>query len=128
MPFTTLSVPDTMSYAAARKLAGEIQAAFEATCDVPPDDRFYQIHRLPAEGRILHPTFGGVARSADVVVAEVTLLSGRTDRQKKAFYAAVAEGFAKHGVRGDDIMIFLQENNAVDWTVGKGLVYADLTG
>jgi len=127
MPFTTLSVPDRMDFETARVLAQEIQTAFETTCNVPPDDQFYQIVRLPEEARILHPTFGGVVRSSEVIVAQVTLLSGRTDGQKKAFYAAVAQGFAKHGVRGDDIMIFLQENAAVDWTVGRGLVYAELT-
>ena len=72
---------------------------------------------------ILNPTFGGVARTADACVVEITFLQGRTHDQKRALYRSVTDLAVVAGFKPDDIMITLSENTVMDWTLGRGLAF-----
>jgi 4-oxalocrotonate tautomerase len=50
------------------------------------------------------------------------LRAGRTNDQKRALYAHLAEIAArKAGMRPQDIMIVLSENTLPDWSFGNGI-------
>ena len=126
MPITRLSLPEATSNAQAQALVEAVQRAFVATCDVPAEDLFFQIVRFAPQDRVLHPTYGGVERSSGVVIAEITFLQGRDDARKRALFREIAKGATACGLRGDDILIYLQENGPIDWSLGRGEAFLDV--
>lgn len=125
MPLARLSVPSHLSSHRVRALADAVHEALVATCGVPPADRFQLISRLDADEMILDPTFpGGLTRSSDASVVEISFLAGRTDEQKRSLYRQVVARAVASGFRPDDVMIALVENTAIDWSLGRGDAYA----
>jgi hypothetical protein len=125
MPLTKLSAPRHLAYAKVKALADAVQDGLVQTCNVPPKDLFQIIARYESEEMILDPTFGGVSRSQDACIAEVTFLSGRTDDQKRNLFRHIADKAVAAGFRPDDVMVALTENSRMDWSLGQGVAYAD---
>ncbi|MEY4766802.1 MAG: hypothetical protein RI907_3475 [Pseudomonadota bacterium] len=125
MPLTRISAPKHLPSAQVTALARATQQALVETCGVPPNDLFQLITRFEPEAMILDPAFGGVARSADACIVEITFLRGRTDEQKRQLFKSVVASAGEAGFRPDDIMIALTENTHADWSLGLGLAYAD---
>jgi hypothetical protein len=125
MPLTKISAPKHLAFSKIKALAEAVQDGLVQTCNVPPKDLFQLISRFDAAEMILDPTFGGVSRSADACIAEITFLSGRTDDQKRSLFKYIAEKAASAGFRTDDIMVALTENTRMDWSLGQGVAYAD---
>ena len=128
MPLTRLSVPKHLTAIQVKALADAVQTGLVSTCNVPVDDRFQLITRFDVDDMILNPTFGGMQRSPNACVVEVTFLEGRTPDQKRALYRCVADQAVAAGFAADDIMIALVENAAIDWTLGRGLAFGGHTG
>lgn len=108
-----------------KALAEAVQDALVKTCNVPPNDLFQLISRFEHDEIILDPSFGGVNRSRDACIAEITFLRGRTDEQKRQLFRHIVEQAVAAGFRADDIMIALTENSHADWSLGLGVAYAD---
>jgi hypothetical protein len=125
MPLTKISAPKHLEFAKVKLLADAVQDGLVQTCNVPPKDLFQLITRFESEEMILDLTFGGVNRSRDACIAEITFLRGRTDEQKRSLFKHVAARAAAAGFRPDDVMIALTENSHMDWSLGLGLAYAD---
>jgi phenylpyruvate tautomerase PptA (4-oxalocrotonate tautomerase family) len=125
MPLTRISAPRHLALAMVKSLADAAQDALVSTCKVPPNDLFQLITRFEAEEMILDPTFGGVNRSRDACIIEITFLRGRTDEQKRQLFRHVVKKAVAAGFRADDIMIALTENSHADWSLGLGVAYAD---
>lgn len=125
MPLIRLTVPDHLPQPQVDSLAHAVHAALVNCCNVPPDDRFIVVTRLPARSLMLDPHFPGVQRSRDACIVETTLLAGRTHAQKTAFYREAVQAAAQAGFRPDDILLALTENTAMDWSLGLGVAYAD---
>jgi hypothetical protein len=125
MPLTKISAPKHLAFSKIKALAEAVQDGLVQTCNVPPKDLFQLISRFDAAEMVLDPTFGGVSRSADACIAEITFLSGRTDDQKRGLFKYIAEKAASAGFRTDDIMVALTENTRMDWSLGQGVAYAD---
>lgn len=125
MPLTKISAPKHLGHSMVNALADAVQSGLVEACNVPPKDLFQLIARFDSEEMILDPNFGGVNRSADACIAEITFLSGRTDEQKRALFQHVVAKAVKAGFRADDIMIALTENSKMDWSLGLGVAYAD---
>src|SRR4051812_25443754 len=104
-----------------REAGNAVHDALVATANVPPDDRFQIIHQHVAEAMVAHLTYGGVSRSADLIIVEITLNARRTVEIKKALYAAIAANLGKAlAVRPDDVMISLTEVVKENWSFGGG--------
>ena len=89
--------------------------------NVPRDDRFQVIQELDDEALIAHPTYGGVNRSKDLLIIEITLNAGRTVEIKKNLYADIARRLQDSAdVRPDDVMISLVEVIKENWSFGGG--------
>ena len=76
-----------------RKTIGEV--VYDAMVEVlkaPKDDRFQVITEHPARDFIFDPSYLGIQRSKDCVFIQLTLNTGRTVDQKRAFCKAIADG------------------------------------
>ena len=104
-----------------RSVSDAVHQALVATANVPPDDRFHIIEQLDADRLIAHPGYGGVNRSADLLIVEITLNVGRTVEVKKSLYAAIASRLgAAADVRPDDVLVSLIEVVKENWSFGGG--------
>jgi len=97
-----------------------VHDALVAQANVPVDDRFQILNRLERDQIVAHPTYGGVNRSEDVVIVEITLNAGRTVEIKKNLYADIASRLEKVGVRPDDVLVSLIEVTKENWSFGGG--------
>ena len=104
-----------------RSVSDAVHQALVATANVPPDDRFHIIEQLDADRLIAHPGYGGVNRSDDLLIVEITLNVGRTVEVKKSLYGAIASGLGTAAdVRPDDVLVSLIEVAKENWSFGGG--------
>ena len=104
-----------------RSVSDAVHQALVTAANVPSDDRFHIIEQLDADRLIAHPSYGGVNRSDDVIIVEITLNVGRTVEVKKSLYAAIASHLgAATDVRPDDIVVSLIEVAKENWSFGGG--------
>lgn len=121
MPFVKVYLRRGKSPEYLRSVGDAIHEALVATANVPQDDRFQVIHQLEPDLLIAHPSYGGVNRSADLVIVEITLNAGRTVDVKKALYADIAARLQKTvDVRPDDVLVSLVEVTKENWSFGGG--------
>jgi phenylpyruvate tautomerase PptA (4-oxalocrotonate tautomerase family) len=125
MPLVKLYLPQQVTNERARGLADAVHHALTRTCAVPLKDRFQLMFRLAPAEMDLDPCFPGVERGPEATVVEIAFLHGRTAAQKRNLYAEVAQGAVAVGWRADDVMIMLLENDPLDWSLGRGLTYAE---
>jgi 4-oxalocrotonate tautomerase len=104
-----------------RSVADAVHEALVAQANVPRDDRFQVILQLEDDALIAHPSYGGVNRSKDVIIVEITFNTGRTVEIKKNLYADIARRLQEAAdVRPDDVMIVLVEVVKENWSFGGG--------
>ena len=122
MPLVEISVSERRPPAERRKLADAVHQALVRTVSIPEGDRFQLVRTFAAEDAFIDPTYLGVARSPDFVIVRITLRQGRSNAVKRALYQAVASGAASAaGIRPEDVMVILVENDSIDWSFGKGV-------
>ncbi len=81
------------------------------------------VARYAEEDMILHPTFLGRRDPASTVIIETALLAGRSDAQKEALFKDVRRRLREIDFNPDNSIIFLIENNPIDWSFsGSGSV------
>ncbi|SRR5258707_7991249 len=121
MPFVTVYLRRGKSHEYARSIGDAIHEALVAEANVPPDDRFQVFVQLEDDLLIAHPSYGGVSRSDDLVIIQITLNAGRTVEIKKSLYAAIASRLeATVDIRPDDVLISLVEVTKENWSFGGG--------
>ena len=104
-----------------QSVADAVHQALVSQANVPPDDRFQIIHELDEESLIAHPSYGGVSRSSDVIIVDITLNLGRTIEIKKNLYRDIAERLNRAAdVRPDDVVVCLVEVTKENWSFGGG--------
>lgn len=105
-----------------RRVVGDVVA--EGVVDIlkaPKGDRFQVITEHDAADLIFDPTFLDIERSPDCVFIQVTLRTGRSLEQKRAFYQWIADELkARLGMRREDVFISLVPNDSEDWSFGNG--------
>ena len=121
MPFVKLYLRKGKSPEYLRSVADAVHEALVAQASVPRDDRFQVIHQLEDDELIAHPSYGGVNRSKDVVIVEITFNTGRTVEIKKNLYADTVRRLQEAAdVRPDDVLIVLVEVVKENWSFGGG--------
>jgi 4-oxalocrotonate tautomerase len=129
MPLVRISIPAHFTPERQHALSASVHDAMVATINVPASDRFQIITRHGPEELVIDSTFLDIERGRDAVIIHITLRSGRTSDQKRAFYAHIADIAAKTaGMRLQDIMIVLSENTLPDWSFGNGIAQYAPTG
>ncbi|MGN6304984.1 MAG: tautomerase family protein [Mesorhizobium sp.] len=121
MPLVRISLPAGKDAGFAKGVSDAVQDAMVATIDVPAADRFHVIADYPAGRLVIDPTYLGIERGAGALIVEITMRAGRTVEKKKALYRAIADNLhTRLGVRRQDVMIVLTENELIDWSFGNG--------
>lgn len=122
MPLVEISLRKGRSPEYLRSVGDAIHEALVAEANVPADDRFQIFHQVEPHALIAHPSYGGVSRTADLVIVRITLNAGRTVEIKKNLYAAMARRLERAAdVRRDDLLVCLVEVSKEDWSFGGGL-------
>jgi len=122
MPFVEIFVSATRTPAERRKLADAVHRALVETVDVPLDDRFQALSVHAPEALIADAGYLGIARTAEFVAVRVTLRRGRSAEKKRALYRAIVAHAGKAvGIRAEDVLVVLSENEPVDWSFGNGV-------
>lgn len=121
MPLVHITLRKGKSAEYVRSVADGVHQALVSQANVPPDDRFQIIHEVDDDALIAHPSYGGVNRSKNLIVIEITLNAGRTVEIKKNLYADIARRLQDAAdVRPDDVMISLTEVVKENWSFGGG--------
>ncbi len=96
--------------------------AMRETFNVPEDDQFMTITEHDPENFRVSARYGGVARSDDAVLIQITANNTRSLDQKKAFFRRIAELLGDNpGIRSDDVFVNLVEVAKENWSLGHGL-------
>jgi phenylpyruvate tautomerase PptA (4-oxalocrotonate tautomerase family) len=122
MPLVEIFVSEARPASDRKKLADAVHQALVQAVSIPEGDRFQLVRTLSAADVFIDATYLGLTRTPDFVVVRVTLRRGRSNAIKRALYAAVAKNAAAAvGIRPEDVLILLTENDAADWSFGAGL-------
>ena len=120
MPLVRISVRKGRTQAERLAIGDAVHRALVEACKVPADDKFQVITEHDAE-LVYDPKYLGIERSEGVVFVQIFLRKGRTNDQKRALYKRIAELAAEGGVRPQDVLVTLVENDAPDWSFGDGV-------
>ena len=104
------------------KVSSAIQQALVDALGIPPEDFFQLIHVLP-RNRFRHtPAFLGLTYSADLILLEVTFISGRPKQRKLQLLKMLNDNIvAAAGIAPDDLMVTLYETPGENISFGRGL-------
>ena len=104
------------------KVSGAVQNGLISALGIPSEDFFQIIHVLP-RGRFLHtPSFLGLNYSDDLIILEITFISGRPKEKRLALLKALNDGVvAAAGISPDDLLITLYETPGENISFGRGL-------
>jgi phenylpyruvate tautomerase PptA (4-oxalocrotonate tautomerase family) len=104
------------------KVSSAVQKALIGTLGIPPEDFFQIIHVLP-RSRYLHTrSFLGLTYTDDLIVLEITFISGRPKEQRKRLLKALNDSVsAAAGVPPDDLLITFYEIPGENISFGRGL-------
>src|SRR4029077_9450817 len=111
MPFAKIHVLEGQ-YDEARlgKVSRAVQDGLMSALGVPPDDFFQIIHILPRSQFRHTPSFLGLNYSDDLIILEITFISGRPREKRLALLKALNEAVvAAAGISADDLLITLIE-------------------
>ena len=81
MPLVKIYAPErTNPPRSFAEISDGVQDALVAHANVPPNSRFYLFIRLERDEIVADPSYGGVTRSKNVIVIEITLNAGPDGR------------------------------------------------
>ena len=104
------------------KMSKAVQDALMRALGVPPDDFFQIIHILECTQFRHTLSFLGLRYSEDLILLEITFISGRPKEKRLALLKAVNNGVvAATGISPDDLMITLYEVPGENISFGQGL-------
>jgi phenylpyruvate tautomerase PptA (4-oxalocrotonate tautomerase family) len=109
------------------RLDGLGHAVHEALIDaigIPADDLFQVLtsHDGTTGTFRYDPGYLGVHRDDGIVYVDITMRTGRTDQQKKALYAKIAELAGKYAeTEPRNVLVTIRENQLADWSFGEGV-------
>ena len=123
MPLAKIHVLDGQ-YDEARlaRVSSAVQDGLVSTLGIPPDDFFQIIHVLPRSQFLHTPSFLGLNYSADLILLELTFISGRPRETRLRLLKALNDGVVSAaGVSPDDLFILIHEIPGENVSFGRGL-------
>jgi hypothetical protein len=104
------------------RVSGAVQNGLISALGIPPEDFFQVIHVLP-RSRFRHTSsFLGLNYSDDLILLEVTFISGRPTEKRLALLKALNDGVVSAaGISPDDLLITLYETPGENISFGRGL-------
>ena len=112
------------------KLSSAIHEALIGALGIPADDFFQLAHVLPRNQFRHTPTFLGLTYSTDLILLEITFISGRTKERKLQLLKMLNDNIvAAAGISPDNLMVTLYETPGENISFGRGLAQrADISG
>src|SRR5881296_3055089 len=99
-----------------------VQTGRRSALGIPPDDFFQIIHILPRSQFLHTPSFLGLNYSDDLILLEITFISGRPREKRLALLKALNDGVvAAAGISPEDLLITLYETPGENISFGRGL-------
>ena len=118
MPLIEVHLDRTTFTDHSQAIGEAIHAAQIQTLKIPADDRF-QVFTPHNDGEVVYdPGYGGVDRQS-LIIIRVTAVAMYDAVTKKAFFEAVVSHLERIGIRPEDVLISLVENDFDDWYAGK---------
>jgi Tautomerase enzyme len=104
------------------KVSAAIQNALIEVLGIPPDD-FFQIHHVLPRDRYLHtPAFLGQKYSDDMILLELTFITGRPRQTRLALLKSLNEKvMAAARISPDDLVVMVYEIAGENASFGSGL-------
>jgi hypothetical protein len=104
------------------KMSEAVQNALIEVLGIPPDD-FFQIHHVLPRNRYLHtPAFLGQKYSDDMILLELTFITGRPKETRLALLKSLNENVvAAARISPADLVIMLYEIAGENASFGSGL-------
>jgi hypothetical protein len=104
------------------KLSEAIQNALVEVLGIPPDDFFQLYHVLPLDRYLHTPSFLGQRYSDDMILLELTFITGRPKETRLALLRSLNEKVvAAAGISPADLVIMLYEIAGENASFGSGL-------
>src|SRR5882672_9972805 len=121
MPLVRISLVKGKAPEYRRQVGDAIHRALVDTIDVPPADRFQLITEHEAGDFVYDPKYLGISRSENLVIAQITITSGRSLEKKRALFRRIADHLAALGLRREDVWVNLVEVAKENWSFGNGV-------
>jgi 4-oxalocrotonate tautomerase len=122
MPLARIDLSKDAPPERVRVVSEAIYHAMVEVANVPPYDKFQVITRH-APDEIIYPEEGylGLNYTRDLIIIQITWVSGRSIDVKKKFFRLIADEIhEKAHVRKEDIWINLVDTAREDWSFGNG--------
>ena len=104
------------------KVSSAVQNALISALGIPPEDFFQIFHVLPRNQYRHTPSFLGLKYSDDLIVLEITFISGRPSEKRLGLLKALNDAVvAAAGISPDDLMIAFYEVPGDNISFGRGL-------
>src|SRR6478672_11079022 len=104
------------------KVSGAVQSGLISALGIPPEDFFQIIHLLPRSQFLHTPSFLGLNYSDDLILLEITFISGRPREQRLKLLKALNDAVVlAAGISPDDLVIMLNETPGDNISFGRGL-------
>jgi len=103
------------------RVSKAVQDALMSVLRIPPED-FYQIIYVLPRNRFLHtPSFLGMSYSDDLILLDITFISGRPKETRLALLKALNDGIvAAAGISPDDLLVTFYEVPGENISFGRG--------
>jgi hypothetical protein len=103
------------------RVSNAVQHALISALGIPPDDFFQIIHLLPRSQFLHTPSFLGLTYSDDLILLEITFISGRPKKKRLGLLKALNQGVVSAaGLSPDDLLITLYETPGENISFGRG--------
>ena len=120
MPLVRIDLPDTTPAENRTAIVEVIYDALVNVAGAPSNDRFMVITEHSPATLVMDPSYI-VERTAQALIIQITLNTGRTTEVKKDLYRAIAGGLHNRiGLRTEDVFINLVEVPKENWSFGSG--------
>ncbi|MDQ2834993.1 MAG: tautomerase family protein [Acidobacteriota bacterium] len=120
MPFVRISLRDDTPRETRRSISKGIHRALVDAIGIPEGDRFHVIGMHSAEDMLYDSSYMGIEYQ-NVVFIEITFVQGRSEEKKLNLYRAITDNLvAGTGMRSQDVVIVLTENDRANWSIGNG--------
>ena len=104
------------------KVSSAVQNGLISALGIPPEDFFQIFHVLPRNQYRHTPSFLGLKYSDDLIVLEITFISGRPSEKRLGLLKALNDAVvAAAGISPDDLMIAFYEVPGDNISFGRGL-------
>jgi len=104
------------------RVSSAVQNALISVLGIPPEDFFQIIHILPRRQFLHTPSFLGLTYSDDLILLEITFISGRPKDKRLGLLKALNDSVVSAvGISPDDLVIMLYETPGENISFGRGL-------